>query len=101
MHAVAVQSGDAALKLLASGKSFDLGVIDMQMPGMDGAQLGLAIREICTPKEELPLIMLSSVGKTETIAKLPETVLSAYITKPVKQSQLFECMVNLLTGHER
>ena len=97
MQAVAVQSGDAALKLLASRERFDLGVIDMQMPGMDGAQLGLAIREMYS-KEELPLIMLSSVGKTETVAQLPETVLSAYITKPVKQSQLFECMADLLNG---
>ena len=97
MQAVVVQSGEAALKLLASGERFDLGVIDMQMPGMDGAQLGLAIRELFS-KEELPLVMLSSVGKTETVAQLPETVLSAYITKPVKQSQLFECMADLLNG---
>ena len=97
MHAIAVQSGKAALKLLSSGgEKFDLGIIDMQMPGMDGAQLGLAIREMFS-KEELPLIMLSSVGKTEAIAQLPEGVLSAYITKPVKQTQLFDRLADVLT----
>jgi len=100
MPVTAVQSGAEALDLLRGGKKFDLGVIDMQMPQMDGAQLGLAIREMYS-KEELPLIMLSSVGKTETIAQLPEDVLSAYISKPVKQSLLFDRMAEMLMDENR
>ena len=100
MPVTAVQSGAEALNLLRAGEKFDLGVIDMQMPHMDGAQLGLAIREMYS-KEEFPLIMLSSVGKTETIAQLPEDVLSAYISKPVRQSLLFDRMAEMLMDENR
>jgi CheY-like chemotaxis protein len=61
----AAQSGSEALDWLRQGEPFDLAILDMQMPEMDGLTLATEIRKQpgC---EELPLVMLTSIGKPET-----------------------------------
>jgi PAS domain S-box-containing protein len=75
-------SGDGALQLLQSS-SFDLIITDMQMPGMDGLQLALAIRE---KYPDVPIILLSSIGDDRTSAHSKH--FSSILNKPVKQSVL-------------
>lgn len=77
-----------------AGKPFDIAIIDHQMPGMDGADLGRAIKEdeaICNTS----LIMMTSVGRKGDSARMKEIGFAAYFTKPVKQTQLFDCLFNL------
>ena len=80
-----------ALEWLRQGDPFDLAILDMHMPEMDGISLGQEIRKLRDAKS-LPLVMLSSVGARELDAE--QVNWAAYLTKPVKQSQLF----NLLAG---
>lgn len=84
----AVESGEQALNLLSQGESFDLAILDMQMPHMDGLTLGASIQAL--PKyQTLPLIMLTSIGKPETTDSTPTVNFAAFLTKPIKQSYLY------------
>ena len=70
--------------------SFDLAILDMHMPGMDGALLATHIREA---GHTLPLVLFTSLGRQESNAKL----FAATLAKPLRQSQLFDTLVNLLS----
>jgi CheY-like chemotaxis protein len=74
------------------GQNFDLAIIDMHMPGMDGMELARAMHQLA-PK--LPLVLFSSLGRKE--AGDTEGHFSAYLAKPLRQSQLFDTLVGLLS----
>jgi PAS domain S-box-containing protein len=89
------ESGTEALAILsagaARGRMFDLAVIDMQMPQMDGLELAREIKK--DPRlASIRLVMLTSMDRQEDPEALREMGVDAYLTKPVKQSQLFECL---------
>jgi len=88
-----VGSGEEALGWLERGEKFDVGVLDMQMPRMDGAELAEAIhgREGC---EQLPLVLLTSLGSRE----VGSNGFSASLTKPVKARQLVRVLEQVLMG---
>ncbi|HAG82546.1 MAG TPA: hybrid sensor histidine kinase/response regulator, partial [Cyanobacteria bacterium UBA12227] len=68
-----------------------------QMPGMDGLTLATEIRR--QPKgDELPLVMLTSMGKPETSDKMAEANFAAILSKPIKQSQLYNTLTQVLLG---
>jgi len=95
-------SGDNALDTLAAeaqaGRSLDLAILDMQMPGMDGFTLADRIRSTSEWKA-LPLIMLTSVTKRGDAAEAKAKGFSAYLTKPVKNVQLHDCLGAVLGQH--
>jgi PAS domain S-box-containing protein len=65
MEVVPCASASEALALLRSGENFDVAVIDMVMPGMDGLELSDAVREVPHAKK-MPIILLSS-GNNEGV----------------------------------
>ena len=95
MKPVAVESGIEALDLLKSGKKFNLAIIDMQMPEMDGIDLAKEIRKIPNGKD-LPFIMLTSLGKRKEDSEAIEKYFSAYLLKPIKQSQLYSAIISVV-----
>ncbi len=84
-------SGDEALRLLESGAPVDLGIIDMQMPGMDGAEFARRARRL-PGREHLPLVLLSSIGRHQEAREEPG-LFDAALLKPAKPSQLFDALV--------
>jgi PAS domain S-box-containing protein len=92
----AVPSGEEALKLLAQGEIFDLGIIDMQMPHMDGHHLAAEIRRTHSPAK-LPLLMLTSLGQSRAPAEL---AIAACVSKPIKPSALFNLIVETQSGQK-
>ncbi len=80
-----------ALERLGAGEQFDLAILDMHMPEMDGIELARRIRE---RRPALPLVLFSSLGLRD--AGDAEGLFSAYLAKPVRQSQLFDTLVGLL-----
>ncbi|MCP5105786.1 MAG: response regulator [bacterium] len=98
-----VPDGTSALaeleKAAAGGAPYRITVIDMQMPGMDGETLGAKIKENPGISSTL-LVMMTSLGRRGDAARLEKIGFSAYLTKPIKQSLLYECLVTVHSGKE-
>jgi PAS domain S-box-containing protein len=89
------EDGYQALECLrnAAGRQslFDLAILDMQMPGMDGLELALRIKsepEISATR----LVLLTSVGQRGDAKAAQHAGIAAYLTKPIRQSLLYECL---------
>ncbi|MFA6233867.1 MAG: response regulator [Bacteroidota bacterium] len=95
MDCLVVPSGPEALRVLADESRYDLAIIDMLMPGMDGVRLARTIRERF-PSSSIPFILLTSLSKYDD--RIPtDGLFNAILTKPVKQSNLFDIIVSVLT----
>jgi signal transduction histidine kinase/CheY-like chemotaxis protein len=95
MECLVVPSGQEALRVLADESRYDLAIIDMLMPEMDGVQLARTIRERFSPSA-FPIILLTSLSKHD--ARIPsDGLFNAILTKPVKQSSLLEVIGSVLT----
>ena len=101
---IAVESGSAALARLrdaaAAGNSFQAAVLDMMMPDMDGAALGAAILadEIL---RATPLVMMTSLGRRGDAVRLRDIGFAAYLVKPVRPSDLFDCLATVFSGGQQ
>ena len=95
MDPVALELPAAALELIAQGEPFDVAVLDMMMPEMDGVALARAIREHRS-ESELPLLLLTSLGRLPQLQS--EGLFSAQLAKPLKASQLYNTLLQLLTA---
>lgn len=89
-------SGKHALEILLQEGTFDLVLTDMQMPEMDGLQLGKSIRELYPG---LPIILSSSIG-TERNEQYT-TVFSSVLSKPVKQNMLCKSILAEFRKHDK
>jgi len=93
MHARVTESPREALGWVRGGERFDLGILDMHMPEMDGVALAQAIRQTA-PAATLPLVLFTSLGRRE--ARAEEAGFAAYLNKPIKPSQLFDALISIL-----
>ena len=87
------ESAGQALQWLSQGDAFDLALIDMHMPEMDGLELARRIRRV---RPDLPIVLFSSLGRKEVGAEAG--LFAAYLHKPLRQSNLFDTLVTLLDG---
>ncbi|MEG4305401.1 response regulator [Microcoleus sp. D3_18a_C4] len=94
MVARASASARLALDWLGAKEMFDLAVLDMQMPEMDGLALAAQIRRY-PDCEKLPLVMLTSIGRQEINPPSMEMDFAAFLNKPIKQSQLYNVLINI------
>jgi len=84
-----------ASEWIRRGDPFDIALLDMQMPDMDGEALASEIRRYRDPKS-LPIVMLSSIDRR---LSGPDPVrYDAYLTKPIKQSMLYDALVKIFVG---
>ncbi|MCQ3937711.1 MAG: hypothetical protein DPW18_11785 [Chloroflexi bacterium] len=81
----------AALQWIENGETFDIAILDMHMPEMDGLELAKRIRS--SGKARFPLVLFSSIGRREAGDDM--NLFSAYLAKPIKQSQLFDTLVGI------
>jgi len=77
------------------GDSFRILITDMQMPDMDGEHLGAVVKSDPELRDTL-MIMLTSLGRRGDAMRYRKLGFSAYLTKPVKQSQLYDCLATVL-----
>jgi PAS domain S-box-containing protein len=93
MQTYATAAPAEALQLLQQGDAFDLVIIDLQMPEMDGVELASEIHKLESTKR-LPLVLLSSLGGRESARG--STEFAAVLSKPVRQSALFDTLISIL-----
>jgi len=93
-------SGEMALSLMNAvakvNAPFDAVIIDMRMPGMDGSELGKRIKSDPQLKSTA-MIMLTSLGMRGDASRMEKIGFAAYLTKPVRRSQLFDCLITVLS----
>lgn len=70
-------------------------ILDLVMPGMGGEEVGRKIR-LQEEFKETALVMLTDIGRRGDVSRLKEAGFSAYLTKPLKQDQLYNCILTLL-----
>ncbi len=101
VEAVEAADGYQALQLAATaardGRTFDLGVVDLNMPGMDGVELARAMKADPATAPTM-LFLLSSSGHRLDAAESHLTGFAASLTKPVRSSELFDCLITSLNS---
>ncbi len=95
MQVHAAVSGAEALELLRAGRLFDIAILDMHMPAMDGAMLAREIRQLRAPGS-MPLVLLSSLGAREEVGD--PSLFAAFLTKPAKPTLLLETLASFFRG---
>ena len=98
MQTVGVSGGKEALDAIMKNE-FDIALIDMQMPDMNGIDLTTRIR-FYKSKQELPIIMLTSIAGLDNDSNIRINLFSGYLTKPIKQYQLFNTIINTLSDEK-
>jgi signal transduction histidine kinase/DNA-binding response OmpR family regulator len=99
MHASCVIDGATALARLraahAEGQPYDLAILDYQMPDMDGLDLARAIKAdpVLAP---VRMVLLSSVSQSGQRVAVQQAGIAAALTKPVRQSHLYNCLVTVM-----
>ncbi len=93
------ESAAQALEMLrvarAQGDPFRIVISDMQMPEMDGESLGKSIKADPEISDTI-LVMMTSLGRRGDAKRFKAIGFSAYLTKPVKQSQLYDCLATVI-----
>jgi signal transduction histidine kinase/CheY-like chemotaxis protein len=98
MQARATGSPREALEWVRQGARFDLVILDLHMPEMDGVELAEAMRHegAGSPRPfnaPMPLILLSSLGGYGR--EIPPGLFAASLTKPLKASALFDALMGV------
>jgi signal transduction histidine kinase/CheY-like chemotaxis protein/HPt (histidine-containing phosphotransfer) domain-containing protein len=99
MFSDSVESGIEGLSKLhdavSAGKPFDLLILDMHMPEMDGLEVARLIKK--DPQfHNTRLIMLTSVGIRGDAKLAREAGIKIYLSKPVRMTDLYNCLVDLM-----
>jgi signal transduction histidine kinase/DNA-binding response OmpR family regulator len=96
---VLVSSGEEAFAVLRENaltpRAFDLALIDLQMPEMSGDELAALIHRDDLLKDT-PVIMLTTTYRARDVREFEQLGIKGYLTKPVKASQLFDCIALVL-----
>ncbi|HXG83232.1 MAG TPA: response regulator [Pyrinomonadaceae bacterium] len=101
MEATEAESGAQALSILRTAaasnarKPFDIAILDLMMPGMDGFQLARHIKADLTISAT-HLVLLTSYGKRGDGQIARDSGINAYLQKPVRQAQLYNCLIKVV-----
>jgi two-component system sensor histidine kinase/response regulator len=88
-------SAVSALRRAASTNAqFDVLISDCQMPDVDGFMLARRVRR--EPRlSKTPIVMLTSVGQSDDLVRRHRNDIDAFLTKPIKHSDLLEALARL------
>jgi signal transduction histidine kinase/DNA-binding response OmpR family regulator/HPt (histidine-containing phosphotransfer) domain-containing protein len=96
------ETGAQALSLLraaaARAAPYDLAIIDMKMPGMDGIELAQAIKGDPTINRVRLVMLTSMVGQLGDVKRARTAGILTCLTKPVRQSDLYNCLVKAVAS---
>ncbi len=101
MRCATAADGLAGLEALRQaareGNPFELAIIDMKMPRMDGLALAAAVR--ADPAlAALRVVLVTSLHSTDELARAREAGISAYLSKPVRRHELYRALAQAVGG---
>jgi PAS domain S-box-containing protein len=94
LHAQATEFPSEALAWIRRGEEFDVAILDMQMPEMDGATLAQEIRRYRN-ETQLPFVLLTSLGRLQE--SRATGTFAACLSKPARASHLYEAILTSLS----
>ena len=97
----AAENGEMALQMLrnaAADDPYELAILDMQMPNMDGLMLARAIKADPTIAKTR-LVLLTSLGNQLDAEEMKAAGIEACVLKPVKQDRLYNRLAEVMSGH--
>ena len=100
MDVVCANNGQEAVDMfLADGDQYDLILMDVQMPVMDGYQATRAIRKADHPKAQtIPIVAMTADAFHEDVVKATEAGMDGHIAKPIDQDTLYQVIEEILGG---
>jgi PAS domain S-box-containing protein len=99
MEAVAFESPSEALALIEAGEHFDVAVLDLVMPEMDGRELAREIQRHRSARE-LPLLLVTSLGRLPQAREADGLGFAAQLAKPLKASQLYDALMRVFADRD-
>lgn len=97
---IIVGNGAEALEAL-DNNSFDLVILDMQMPVMDGIEAAKIYNFTTTPDQRIPIVMLSANATIDAIKECEDANIDEYLTKPVDAKRLLSTIRSLSNKRSR
>ncbi|MFC2165303.1 response regulator [Acidobacteriota bacterium] len=98
------ESGTEALEMAReahnAGYPFSIAIIDMEMSDLNGDELGKAFKADSSLADTI-LVMLTSIGKRGDAKKMEKIGFSAYLTKPIRSSQLKDVLTEVMSNKAR
>jgi PAS domain S-box-containing protein len=95
-----VSDGRAAVEAFAAGQ-FDLVLIDMQMPEMDGPEAATAIRSLGDRAAQIPIVALSADEAAQRISRYHSARFDAFVSKPINAAKLTGVLMGLRSANGR
>jgi PAS domain S-box-containing protein len=99
MTCISFEHPAAAIEYTRTHDGFDLGVLDMMMPEMNGVELAGRLH-LLAGREKLPLILLSSISREDLRAFNPMEQFRVVLTKPLRQTLLLEAINKTLAAQK-
>ncbi|TGK07839.1 hybrid sensor histidine kinase/response regulator [Leptospira semungkisensis] len=97
LKADVVLSGYEALKLLEANETkYDLILLDLQMPGMDGYHTADAIHALDSSNSKIPIVAVTASSFSETYEKCAQHGIEGFIGKPFQPTQLYKVLTEFL-----
>ena len=91
------EDGRRALALLKEGAAPDIVLLDIMMPGIDGIE---TLRQIREQHEDVPVVMLSVVGRASTIVQAMQLGAVDYLNKPFEEEELDSLLARVLSNRD-
>ncbi len=98
-HRITVATDGRQAVAQAAHARFDLVLMDMQMPELDGLGAARAIRRLPGPMAAVPIIALTANAMPGDAERCLAAGMNAHVAKPIDPPELFATMAALLTGH--
>src|ERR687884_468611 len=88
METVSVSDGEKAMEILRAAKPFDLVVLDVMLPGMDGISVCQELRNGDSPSTDAPVVILTARDDETSVVVGLEVGADDYVTKPFRPREL-------------